>query len=64
VISTTVDVLPGFKPYAGKEAYSELMAYRYATAKDGTVTQVIAPGQKDHMTDAIRYAIARKKPTL
>jgi len=64
VVSTTVTPMPGFKSYAGKEAYSELLSYRYATARDGTVTQVIAPGQKDHMTDAIRYAIARKKPTL
>jgi hypothetical protein len=52
----------GFRAYSGKDLWSEAMAYRRQTAKDGTVLQSIEPGQFDHATDALRYALARKKP--
>jgi hypothetical protein len=57
----TVEPL-GFKSYTGKDAWSEAMAYRRATARDGSITGTIADNQVDHVTDSTRYALARKKP--
>lgn len=58
---TQVEHLPGLKCVSGTEAYEEMYTYHYETAKDGTVTAKIADGQVDHITDAIRYSLARKK---
>lgn len=52
----------GFKPYTGQDAWEEARAYRRDTNKDGVVMPIIKAGQKDHVTDASRYCLARKKP--
>jgi hypothetical protein len=52
----------GFTPTTGVQLKDEMTAYYRAKSKDGTILQTIAPNQDDHMTDALRYALARKKP--
>lgn len=54
--------IPGLACVNGMQAYEEMYTYHYAIDKDGTITGKIADGQIDHITDAIRYGLARKKP--
>ncbi|MFB2876904.1 terminase large subunit domain-containing protein [Floridanema aerugineum] len=43
---------------SGKDAYELMMSYHRKTAKDGTILDIPAEGQNDHLIDAIRYALA------
>lgn len=44
----------------GKDAYLLAEAYHKSVDKDGLVLEDVAPGQNDHILDALRYALAVK----
>jgi hypothetical protein len=55
--SVPYNVQPG--TVTPSKAYDLMGSYRRATLPDGRVSHLVAPGQDDHSTDAVRYATHR-----